>query len=452
MISRLSRGQFLAGAVIAALGLAYLPLFEYKTAWLGQGDIQVFFRAGWAIWSGFPLYQVTDYHGWSYHYPPTFALLMGPFADPLPGHPRLWWAMPYPVATAVWYLLSVAFAIAATQTWATALERTRPLTNQTEFSRFALRFGSFAGVIPYIGDGLARGQPTALLLLLCVGFLVLYTEKRLAFAAFALALAIVIKLFPVVLVLLPLLRRDLKCLVWIAIWCVVLLLVLPAICIGASATVDLYKAMWADHLAAILSGSSDAKFIRETDPGGHDVVSIGGALARIAAGRWFTGQPLPAWASISQYVFDAGLIAAVAVLGRGGSWDWRSPQPASAYPLLVAGAVLVAAMPIMITLAKPNYVTLEVPLLGVLIIETWRRRGEIIVTPGMIAWAAFAWFAMIQLELHWVVLILAAPMTLAILWLLIKGLALMAELSAEPHTPWRPAAEVSPEEQPATSH
>jgi hypothetical protein len=70
----------------------------------------------------------------------------------------------------------------------------------------------------------------------------------------------------------------------------------------------------------------------------------------------------------------------------------------------------------------------------------------------MIAWAAFAWFAMIQLELHWVVLILAAPMTLAILWLLIKGLALMAELSAEPHTPWRPAAEVSPEEQPATSH
>ena len=52
MISRLSRGQFLAGAVIAALGLAYLPLFEYKTVWLGQGDIQVFFRAGWAIWSG----------------------------------------------------------------------------------------------------------------------------------------------------------------------------------------------------------------------------------------------------------------------------------------------------------------------------------------------------------------------------------------------------------------
>ena len=59
------------------------------------GDVQVFFRAAWAVWTGYPLYQVIDHHGWSYHYPPIFAILMGPFADPLPGYPALPWALPF---------------------------------------------------------------------------------------------------------------------------------------------------------------------------------------------------------------------------------------------------------------------------------------------------------------------------------------------------------------------
>jgi hypothetical protein len=63
-----------------------------KAVWLGQGDVEVFFRAGWAIWTGYPLYQIIDHHGWTYHYPPTFALLMGLFANPLQGYPQPWWA------------------------------------------------------------------------------------------------------------------------------------------------------------------------------------------------------------------------------------------------------------------------------------------------------------------------------------------------------------------------
>lgn len=435
MIARSNRSELFAIAAIAGIALLYLPLFVWKTVWLGQGDIQVFFRAGWAVWSGYPLYQVTDYHGWSYHYPPTFALLMGPLGDPLPGYPRPWWALPFPAAAVVWYLLSATFVILAAQVWATALERYRPFVSQSDFGRFTLRVGPVLAVIPYIGDGLARGQPTPLLLLLCVGFLVLYSEKRATSAAFALALAIAIKIFPIVLAVLPLLRRDWKCLAWLSVWCVVVLIIFPAICIGPSATLDLYKAMWTDHLAGLVSGFLNSKYIRETDPGGYDAVSVGGAIARIAAGHPFESAPLPVWVSSLQYLLDAALVAAVAVLGRGGFWDWRRAQPAPGYSFLLAGAILVAAIPLMVSVAKPNYVSFAAPLLGVLAIETWRRAGEIRLTPGMIAWAAFSWLAMISLELRSNLLLLAAPMTWALLLLIPKSLRLVAELSAKGETP-----------------
>ncbi len=43
---------------------------------------------------GYPLYEVTDLHGWSYHYPPIFALMIGPFHAVPSGFPRPSWALP----------------------------------------------------------------------------------------------------------------------------------------------------------------------------------------------------------------------------------------------------------------------------------------------------------------------------------------------------------------------
>jgi hypothetical protein len=70
-IPRFGRRELFAVAVLAILILAFLPIVVRKAVWLGQGDVEVFFRAGWAIWSGYPLYQVFDHHGWTYHYPPA---------------------------------------------------------------------------------------------------------------------------------------------------------------------------------------------------------------------------------------------------------------------------------------------------------------------------------------------------------------------------------------------
>ncbi len=106
-----------------ALTLLFLPIVVWKVVGLGQGDTQVFFRAGWAVWTGYPLYQITDHHGWTYHYPPTFALFMGPFANPPAGELQPAWALPFTAAVAVWYLINAACLMLALHVWANLLER-----------------------------------------------------------------------------------------------------------------------------------------------------------------------------------------------------------------------------------------------------------------------------------------------------------------------------------------
>src|SRR4029077_19246291 len=96
---------------------------------------------------------------------------------------------------------------------------------------------------------LGAPQPAPVLLLLLVLYFGLYAEKRLVTAAFAFSLAIAFKVFPVVLAIFPLFRRDWTFLSWTAGWCLLLMVGLPVICLGPATTFDLYRAMLTDHLA-----------------------------------------------------------------------------------------------------------------------------------------------------------------------------------------------------------
>jgi len=426
-IPRLGRREWLAVAVLAILVLGFLPIVVNKSVWLGQGDVQVFFRAGWAIWTGYPLYEVPDHHGWTYHYPPTFALLMGPFANPLPGYPQPWWALPYPAAVAVWYLINIACLFAALHLWAQAIERARPIEAEAGYLQrhWALVIGSLLALLPFIGDGLARGQPAPVLLLLIVVFLSDYVEKRNAAASFALSLAFTIKIFPIVLAVIPFMRRDWRFMLWSAGWCGVLLIVLPVVCVGPAQTFELYRVMFSEHLLGIASGAMSQAIASQVSPGAFSSIGIGALVARIAAGDAFYSTPLPQWASAIQFAFNAVVVAVVVVLGRGGFWTIRSPQPAKAYPVFVAGAVLSAALPLMIPSAGPQYVTVAVPLMTVLLAETWRRTGVESVTAVMVVWSVAAWLSMIVQEVPWAPLKLIGPMSLVLLALAPPALALL---------------------------
>ena len=72
-------------------------LVEYRSAYLRRRmtDLNCYLRASWAVREGgADLYHVFDDNGWHYNYPPLFAILMTPLADPPPGV-KLDYAVPF---------------------------------------------------------------------------------------------------------------------------------------------------------------------------------------------------------------------------------------------------------------------------------------------------------------------------------------------------------------------
>jgi Glycosyltransferase family 87 len=323
---------------------------------------------------------------------------------------------------------------AALHIWAKAVERARPIEAKSSYLQrpVALVIWPLLALLPFIGDGLARGQPAPVLLLLIVLFLSCYVEKRTAAASFALSLAITIKIFPVVLAIIPFVRRDWRFMLWAAAWCGLLLIVLPVVCVGPAETLDLYRAMFTEHLLGIVSGAMSREIASQVSPGAFSSIGIGALVARLAAGDAFYSTPLPQWASAIQFVFNAAVVAAIVYLGRGGFWTIRGPQPTDGYPVLVSGAILSAALPLMIPSAGPQYVTVAVPLMTVLLAETWRRRGAEMVTEVMVVWSIVAWLSMIAQEVPWAPLKLIGPMTLVLLALAPPSLMLLREVSMGP--------------------
>src|SRR5689334_10152746 len=68
--------------------LVFLPLgalVEYRSAFLKRRmtDLNCYLRAAWAVrQGGGDLYHVLDDNGWHYNYPPLYAILLAPLADP----------------------------------------------------------------------------------------------------------------------------------------------------------------------------------------------------------------------------------------------------------------------------------------------------------------------------------------------------------------------------------
>ncbi|WP_420132001.1 glycosyltransferase family 87 protein [Rhodopseudomonas sp.] len=388
----------LIGVVALALCI-YLPIVVKRSALQGFGDVQVFFRAGWAVWTGYPLYEVADHHGWTYHYPPFFALLMGPFGYPLEGYPRPSWALPLQTSVAVWYAFSAALLLIAVDWWARALERDAPPLGQRAWNAWwMLRIGPLAILMPYIGDGLGRGQPTALVLLTMVGFLVLYAKGRVYSAAFALALGFTIKLFPIVLLLFPILRRDVRTVAAVAGFSAFFLFVVPVLCLGPAEVIKLYVAMWTEHLSGIFTGAPNDKIAAEITFTSYDMLSIGAMLARIAAGGLPAEDKLPLFATLGQLAFDAVFISALVWVGHGRFWRLDGPQPQMSEAVLICGAVLCASLPLVLSVSQPNYVAFVAPLVAVVLWDAWRRSGETTLVTFLVLWACVMWIGMFGTE------------------------------------------------------
>ena len=226
--------------------IAFGGLVELRSAFLSRrmGDLGVFLRTAWAVRAGDDIYQVSDDNHFHYHYPPLFAIILTPLADPPAGADHSW-MLPYPVTVAVWYVLSVVCLFLAVHWLASALEETSPdpaVRNQPRGCRrwWALRLVPVLVCLPPIGHTLMRGQVNLLLLLLLCGLAAAMVRRKSWQSGWWLAGAICLKVIPAFLLLFPLWRRDGRCLTTCAAGLVLGLGVIPMIVFGPSQTLAYY--------------------------------------------------------------------------------------------------------------------------------------------------------------------------------------------------------------------
>src|SRR5947207_12945374 len=82
----LTRRDRLGIALLVVLFLGLGIITDIRSAFQNtpKTDFQVYARAAWAGRSGEDLYTVADDNGWHYVYPPAFAIVLVPLADPYP--------------------------------------------------------------------------------------------------------------------------------------------------------------------------------------------------------------------------------------------------------------------------------------------------------------------------------------------------------------------------------
>jgi hypothetical protein len=229
--------------LIALLGFGVLV--EQRSAFLKRrmGDWSVFARTAWAVRTGEDIYSVTDENHFHYHYPPLFAILLWPLANPPAAADHAGY-LPYAVSVGVWYVLSLLFLTLAVHALASALE---PDTPRGSRRWWLLRMLPVLVCLPPIGHTLMRGQVGLLLLLLLCGLAAAVLRRRSAEAGLWLAGAICLKVIPAFLLLFPLVRRDGRCLASCFIGLIVGLGVVPLAVFGPERTTAYYRE-WAEDL------------------------------------------------------------------------------------------------------------------------------------------------------------------------------------------------------------
>lgn len=206
-------------------------------------DVDCYLRAAWAVRTGQDLYEVLDTNDWHYNYPPLFAILMTPLANPPPGEDRAG-MLPFPASVAIWYALSLAFLVLGVNWLAGAIEKTSPgFQNQPRFCRrwWGLRVLPVLACLLPVGHTLMRGQVNLLLLALLCGMATATLQQRSRLAGWFLAGAICLKVIPAFLLLFPVWRRDGRCLASCALGLGILGGAIPMLVFGPARTVHYYE-------------------------------------------------------------------------------------------------------------------------------------------------------------------------------------------------------------------
>jgi alpha-1,2-mannosyltransferase len=233
---------YLFAGIVCGFGI----LVEVRSAGLSRrmGDLDCYLRGAWAARVGADMYGVVNENEWHYNYPPLYALLLIPLADPPPGHETAGY-VPYPLSVAVFYVLNIFLLFWSAHLVASALEACAVggLAEQPRFCRrwWALRLWPLLCCLPPAAQTAMRGQVNHVVLaLLCLSLAGWLRQQR-GRAGFFLGLAVCIKVIPIYLLVYPLWKRDGQALRGCGLGLFLGLLAIPLAVLGPARTVDQYE-------------------------------------------------------------------------------------------------------------------------------------------------------------------------------------------------------------------
>jgi alpha-1,2-mannosyltransferase len=372
----LDRWSRLGLLVLAGFFLLFFAITLYRQAFanIRKGDLDVFFRAGWAARVGADLYKVTDHHGWHYHYPPLLAGLMIPLADPPPdaSMSEKTYTLPFWASASIWYWLNVLFVVAGLHIFASALEADRaasgaPPAPPYSQAWWALRVWPLLLTLFPLGDALGSGQLTALLLFAISCAVATMLRGRKAIAGTILGFVGVMKLFPLYLLIYPLLRRDRPMLAGAAAG-VFLGLLLPVVLLGPRPCLAAYRAVVVERLLGEAQGQGDPLVAAELHGTKARIQSFEYMiLDMVQPSRADRAKVPPTPYFIAHLVISLGLTAGALFLMR---------QRGDALTEVLFILALVPLMVPIVPVSRPHYYALAAPVFQALLVAEWpRRRG-----------------------------------------------------------------------------
>jgi len=383
------RGLIVLIALFAVFGL----VVEKRSAYMQRRmtDLGVYLRAAWAVRTGEDIYDIQDENGWHYQYPPLFAILMVPLADPPLGADRTGY-IPYALSVAIWYVFSLACLSFAVHHLAVALEE-NSLSRMDRISPgfckrwWALRLLPILVCLTPIGHTMMRGQVNLLLLALLCGLAGALVSKKSGVAGLWLAGAICLKVIPGFLLLIPLWRRDGKCLACCLIGLIVGLVIIPAADFGPSRTIAYYREYDEKLLRPGLGNGTDQSRAKELiEMTANDSQSILAAIHNSLYPDRLRRPPHP-----TEIVrWTAQIIGGVLALATLAAAGWRRHASGGSMALLIGMFIL--NMLLLSPVCHLHYFALSVPLVMAVLDATWKRKSVPRLGPGL--WLLFG--------VHWI--------------------------------------------------
>jgi len=366
-------------------------------------DLGVFACAAGAVCSGENLYTITDWHGWHYQYPPALAVLFTPLALPVPtGPPALAkgvtrtesntpWG--YDIASharyyglhaenarffwivAVWYVFSVALILFSTHALVCALDK-RNLRDPPPAAPIERRRWWLLRTLPLLvcagslGTDLSRGQVDVLMLAAIALGIYLTVSGRTTGGGFWLSLPAAIKLFPALLIIYPVWRRQWRMIAGVVAGLALALVIVPAAVLGPMRAAELSR-MWIEVLAKpALGQSADPTRTRElTGMAGTDNQSL---LAFIHNWRYhdLAREKRPQQAPPAER-YTSYAIGALMLLGVTLAMGARRPD--SPRDVLIAAGLLIGVALVVNPVTHNYYFLLLLPLVVGLLV--WKIRA-----------------------------------------------------------------------------